>query len=44
MQVIAFNNSTGGRIEEFNGSGGTNASDHVQSGTTFDISLTYSTA
>ena len=44
MQVILFNNATGGRIEEFTGTAGTNASDHVGVGTSFDISLTYSTA
>ena len=44
VQVIYFNNATGGRIEEFNGQGGTNFSDHVASNSVFIIDVTYFTA
>jgi len=44
VQVIIFNNATSGRIEEFNGQGGTNFSDHVASNSTFIINVTYMTA
>ena len=44
VQIIYFNNATSGRIEEFNGQGGTNFSDHVASNSIFIINVTYMTA
>jgi len=44
VQVVYFNNATSGRIEEFNGTGGTNFSDHIASNTVFIINVTYMTA
>jgi hypothetical protein len=43
VQVIVFNNSDGGRIEEFTGIGGTNLSNHLASNTNFQVTLGYST-
>ena len=42
LQVLVFNNATGGRIEEFNGTSGTNLSDHLANNTNIGISITYS--
>jgi hypothetical protein len=42
LQVLVFNNATGGRVEEFNGTAGGNLSDHLASNTNIGISITYS--